>query len=166
MAFYGGSPPTDKLELIKHDHRKNLEFDKALSQIQKFKNEKKYIVSDSCFGVWRNWANPIPAYIILYKKQNEYVVESFNPDLGLGISKEKAVREKNLFNGISLGYEKQGWIGFSPRDEKNTYRYTLNEFGDISWYDQYGKGKIHLQGVFNYVCACDLQQNINELKLK
>jgi hypothetical protein len=165
-GFYGGKPPIDKIEVIKHNQRKNLEFDKALQQIQKFKNEKSYTVSDSCFGVWRNWANPIPIYVILYKKGNEYFVESFNPDLGFGTGKEKAIREKSLASGVALRYEHQEWIGFTKRDKKNTYRYTLNEFGDITWFDQYGDSAAHVQGVYNYVCSCDYQQDTRELKSK
>lgn len=165
-GFHGGKFSHDTLELIQYGQSSNMEFGNSLKQIQKFKKEKKYIVSDSCFGIWRNWANPLPFYIILYKKGNEYFVELFNPDSGFGMRKEKVIREESSINGIAFLYESQERVGFTPPEERNTNRYILNEFGDITWLDQYGKGAIFVQGVYNYVCACDHQQDKGELRSK
>jgi hypothetical protein len=165
-GFYGGRPARDSIEIIQYGDRADSEFDKALKQIQKFKDMKQYVVSDSCYGIWRNWANPFPFYLILYKKEGQYFVETFNPDFNLGMRKEAAVREETYKYGTVLSYKYQEWIGSTPRKEVNTYRFSLNEFGDITWVDQQGKGSLYVQTVYSYLCACDYQQDLRDLKGK
>jgi hypothetical protein len=164
-GYHGGRPARDTLEVIQRAHDTDLELGEALKQIQGFKDKKKYVVSDSCYGIWRNWANPFTFYLILYRHGNNYVVETFNPDFGLGMHADTAFREEGL-KRIALRYEKQEWVGTTPREENNTYRFILNEFGDLTWLDQYGKGEEFVQGVYSYVCACDHQQDLSELRSK
>ena len=162
-GFHGGRPARDTLEVIQHPRRTDVDFNSALKEMQEFKDSKQFVVSDSCFGVWRNWANPFKFYLILYKKQNKYFVQTFAPG-SFGIQTDTLTLGETVLGHKALVMEKQEYLHFEPRAEKNTYRYVLNEFGDITWMDQYGKASEYVQAVYSYICGCDHQQDIEELK--